>query len=349
MIAKSLFGVMPDGRKVYAYTFKDAVGQSVVVSEYGCAILEINVFGKDGGLHDVALGYDTLAEYIDDTRNFGATIGRYANRIAGGKFTLNGVTYWLPQNDGRNTLHGGFNGFGKRLFSSEAHDDCVVFKLNSPDLDEGFPGNFALSVTVSFNDGRLTMKYDYVCDKDTPASITNHNYFNLNGHGMGMILNHKVRINAERYCKANDELLATTPCKSVKGTPFDFREEKVIINRITPRSYTVDPYSQEIIRAGGGYDHCFEISDNKKAVAEVTGDVTGIKLAIYSDMPALQFYTGNQIGHACGKNGAVYNTFDGFAMECQKFPNAINEPSFPDCVIKAGQPESSYIEYRFTH
>ena len=341
MIAKSLFGKMPDGRKVYAYTFTDAEGQSVVVSEYGCALLEINVFGKDGGLHDVALGYDTLAEYIDDTRNFGATIGRYANRIAGGKFTLNGVTYWLPQNDGRNTLHGGFNGFGKRLFSSEAHDDCVVFKLNSPDLDEGFPGNFALSVTVSFNDGRLTMKYDYVCDKDTPASITNHNYFNLNGHGNGTILNHSVKINAERYCRADDELLALAPCVNVEGTPFDFREARKIIDGISS-------YSPEIINAVGGYDHCYEISDNKNAVAEVTGDMTGIKLEIYSDMPALQFYTGNQIGHARGKNGAVYNTFDGFAMECQKFPNAINEPSFPDCMIKAGQPESSYIEYRFS-
>ena len=382
MIAKSLFGKMPDGRKVYAYTFTDDEGQSVVVSEYGCAILEINVFGRfnpsvnkltspllkgdekrtcapcQGGegrlagegvmLYDVALGYDTLAEYIDDTRNFGATIGRYANRIAGGKFTLNGVTYWLPQNDGRNTLHGGFNGFGKRLFSSEVHDDCVVFKLNSPDLDEGFPGNFALSVTVSFNDGRLMMKYDYVCDKDTPASITNHNYFNLNGHGKGTILNHSVKINAERYCRANDELLALAPCVNVEGTPFDFRNGGKIINKILPYS-NAPAYSPEITNAGGGFDHCFEISDNKKAVAEVTGDVTGIKLAIYSDMPALQFYTGNQIGHARGKNGAVYNSFDGFAMECQKFPNAINEPSFPDCVIKAGQPESSYIEYRFTH
>ena len=135
---------------------------------------------------------------------------------------------------------------------------------------------------------------------------------------------------------------------NVEGTPFDFRNGGKIINKILPYS-NAPAYSPEITNAGGGFDHCFEILDNKKAIAEVTGDVTGIKLAIYSDMPALQFYTGNQIGHARGKNGAVYNSFDGFAMECQKFPNAINEPSFPDCVIKAGQPESSYIEYRFTH
>lgn len=348
MTARSLFGTLSDGRKVYAYTLMDEAGQSVVMSEYGCAILEINVFGNDGVLHDVALGYDTLAEYVSDTRNFGATIGRYANRIAGGKFTLNGVTYHLPQNDGRNTLHGGPDGFNKRVFDSEARGDSVIFTLESPDLDEGFPGNFSLTVTVSFTAGRLMMKYDYVCDKDTPASITNHNYFNLNGHGRGTIMNHTVRINAKRYCRANDELLALAPCVNVEGTPFDFRSEKVIINRILPYSYTVKPYSPEIISAGGGYDHCYEISDNTKAVATAQGDVTGIRLEVYSNMPALQFYTGNQIGHVRGKNGAVYNSFDGFALECQKFPNAINEPSFPNCVIKAGQPESSYIEYRFS-
>ncbi len=185
------------------------------------------------------------------------------------------------------------------------------------------------------------MQYEYVCDKDTPANITNHNYFNLNGHGRGTILNHYVHINAEKYCRANDELLALAPAVNVEGTPFDFRNARKIISGI-------NTYSPEIISAGGGYDHCYEISDNTKAVAEAVSDVTGIKLEVFSDMPAMQFYTGNQIGHVHGKNGAIYNSFDGFAMECQKFPNAINEPSFPDCVIKAGQPEKSYIEYRFS-
>ncbi|MBQ7267563.1 MAG: galactose mutarotase [Synergistaceae bacterium] len=337
MIAKSLFG-----ENVYAYTLTDERGQSVVVSEYGCAILEINVFGNDGRLHDVALGYDSLNEYVNDTRNFGATIGRYANRIAGGKFKLNGVTYRLPQNDGRNTLHGGHHGFGKKIFESSCENDSVKFRIESPDLDEGFPGNFELCVTVSFNDGRLRMKYDYVCDKDTPASITNHNYFNLNGHGTGTILNHSVRINAERYCRADDELLALAPCVNVEGTPFDFRNGRKIVDGL-------NSYSPELIRAGGGYDHCFEIHGNDSFCASATGDMTGIKLEIYSDMPALQFYTGNQIGNIRGKDRAFYNSFDGFAMECQQFPNAINEPSFPDCVIKAGQPKSSFIEYRFAY
>ena len=337
MIAKSLFG-----ENVYAYTLTDERGQSVVVSEYGCAILEINVFGNDGRLHDVALGYDSLNEYVNDTRNFGATIGRYANRIAGGKFKLNGVTYRLPQNDGRNTLHGGHHGFGKKIFESSCENDSVKFRIESPDLDEGFPGNFELCVTVSFNDGKLRMKYDYVCDKDTPASITNHNYFNLNGHGTGTILNHSVRINADRYCRADDELLALAPCVNVEGTPFDFRNGRKIVDGL-------NSYSPELIRAGGGYDHCFEIHGNDSFCASATGDMTGIKLEIYSDMPALQFYTGNQIGNIRGKDRAFYNSFDGFAMECQQFPNAINEPSFPDCVIKAGQPKSSFIEYRFAY
>ena len=339
MIAKSLFGVLEDGRKVYAYTLKDESGQSVMISEYGCALLAINVFGNDGLLHDVALGYDSLNEYVNDTRYFGVTVGRYANRIAGGKFTLNGVTYHLPQNDGRNTLHGGFNGFSKRVFDSQCENDSVIFTLNSPDLDEGFPGNFTLKVCVTFSGGRLRMQYEYVCDKDTPANITNHNYFNLNGHGRGAIMNHTVKINAEKYCPADDELLAK-PCVNVGGTPFNFREGRKIADG-------VNIYSPELINAGGGYDHCYEISGTK--AAEAVSDITGIKLEVFSDMPAMQFYTGNQIGHVHGKNGAIYNSFDGFAMECQKFPNAINEPYFPDCVIKAGQPEKSYIEYRFTH
>ena len=339
MIAKSLFGVLDDGRKVYAYTLKDESGQSVVISEYGCALLEINVYGNDGVLHDVALGYDSLNEYVNDTRYFGVTVGRYANRIAGGRFILNRITYRLPRNDGRNTLHGGSSGFCKRVFDSECENDSVIFTLYSPDLDEGFPGNFMLRVTVSFKAGRLRMDYEYVCDKDTPANITNHNYFNLNGHGRGSIMNHTVKINAKRYCRANDELLALAPCVNVEGTPFDFMNARKIISGI-------NTYSPEIISAGGGYDHCYEISGTK--VAEAVSDITGIKLEVFSDMPAMQFYTGNQIGHVRGKNGAIYNSFDGFAMECQKFPNAINEPSFPDCVIKAGQPEKSYIEYRFS-
>ena len=341
MIAKSLFGVLSDGRRVYAYTLEDESGQSVIMSEYGCSILEINVYGNDERLHDVALGYDSLDEYVNDKCNFGVTVGRYANRIAGGRFTLNGITYRLPRNDGRNTLHGGFQGFGKRVFDSECENDSVIFTLYSPDLDEGFPGNFVLKVRVSFSGGRLRMNYDYVCDKDTPASITNHNYFNLNGHGRGTILNHYVRINAEKYCRADDELLALAPCVNVEGTPFDFMGGKKIADG-------VNTYSPELISAGGGYDHCFASEANGKAAAEALSDVTGIRLEVYSDMPALQFYTGNQIGHVRGKNGAIYNSFDGFAMECQKFPNAINEPSFPDCVIKAGQPEKSYIEYRLS-
>ena len=341
MITKTLFGTMPDGQKVYNYTFTDGKNQSAVMSEYACAILEINVKNKDGKFYDVALGYDTLEEYLNDTRNFGATIGRYANRIAGGKFKLNGVTYNLPRNNGKNTLHGGFKGFGKKVFASELKNDCVVFSLESPDLDEGFPGNFKLSVKVSFNDGALKMEYEYISDKDTPASITNHNYFNLNGHGHGSILNHSLRIKAEKYCHADDGLLALAPAVSVEGTSFDFRNERKIINRILE-------YSPEIINAKGGFDHCFDVQGANNPVAIATGDVSGIKLEVSSDMPAVQFYAGNMIGHCKGKNGAVYNTHDGFALEAQQFPNAVNEPQFPNAIIKAGELNRAFIEYKFS-
>jgi len=338
-IEKSLFGTTPDGQRVYNYTFIDEKGQSVVMSEYACAIVAINVLGKDGKIYDVALGYDTLEEYLSDTRNFGATIGRYANRIANGKFTLNGVTYNLPRNNGKNTLHGGFKGFGKKVFSSELKDNCVIFSLESPDLDEGFPGNFKLSVKVSFVDGTLRMEYEYICDKDTPASITNHNYFNLNGHGRGSILNHSLKINAEKYCRADEGLLALAPAVNVEGTSFDFTGERKII-------YKMFEYSPEIIQARGGFDHCYEIKDVKRPAAVAVGDITGIKLEVSSDMPALQFYSGNSIGHCRGKNGAFYNDHEGFALESQQFPNAVNEPQFPSPVIKAGELHHAFIEYK---
>ena len=342
MIATSLFGVTPEGQNVYNYTFTDESGQSATVCEYGCRIVELKILDKDGNLRDVALGYDTLDEYLSDTRCFGATVGRYANRIANGRFTLNGVTYHLPVNSGPNTLHGG-QGFHKRLFTSEVQGDEVVFTLESPHLDQGFPGNFTLKQRTSFKDGALLMEYEYCCDMDCPANITNHNYFNLNGHGKGTILNHTVSINAEKYCRVDDNILALAPSVSVEGTPFDFRKGGgKIINRFLT-------YSDEIIGAKGGFDHCFELAGNKKAAAKVTGDVSGIVLTISTDMPAIQFYTGNSIGHCRGKGGAFYNNYDGFALECQQFPNAINEPSFPDCVVKAGQPVKVFIEYKFSH
>ena len=340
-ISKSLFGTTPEGQHVYNYTFVDEKNQSVVISEYACAILAINVLDKNLNFCDVALGYDTLEEYLSDTRNFGATVGRYANRIANGKFILNGVTYNLPRNNGKNTLHGGFKGFGKKIFSSELKDNCVIFSLESPDLDEGFPGNFKLNVKVSFNNGSLRMEYEYICDKDTPASITNHNYFNLNGHGHGSILNHSLKINSEKYCRADEGLLALAPLVSVENTSFDFRAEEKIASKLLENS-------PEIIQANGGFDHCYEIKDSKKAAAIATSDVSGIKLEVFSDMPALQFYSGNSIGHCRGKDGAFYNNYDGFALECQQFPNAVNEPQFPNAIIKAGELNHAFIEYKFS-
>ena len=338
-ISKSLFGTTPENQRVYNYTFIDEKNQSVVISEYACAIVAINVKNKDGKFYDVALGYDTLEEYLSDTRNFGATVGRYANRIANGKFILNGVTYNLPRNNGKNTLHGGFKGFGKRIFASELKEDCVIFSLESPDLDEGFPGKFNLKVKISFNNGSLRMEYEYICDKDTPASITNHNYFNLNGHGCGSILNHSLKINSEKYCRADEGLLALAPLVNVEGTSFDFRTEKKIVDKMLENS-------PEIINANGGFDHCYEIKSSKEPAAYAVGDVSGIKLEVFSDMPALQFYSGNSIGHCRGKGGAHYNNYDGFALECQQFPNAVNEPEFPNAVIKAGELNHAFIEYK---
>ena len=339
-ITKTLFGSMPDGTQVFSYTFTDSAGQSATVCEYGCRITELNVLDKDGSLRDVTLGYDTFAEYLSDTRCFGATVGRYANRIANGRFTLGGVTYHLPINNGPNTLHGA-QGFHKRLFTSEIDGDAVVFTLTSPNLDQGFPGNFTLKQRTTFRDGAFRMEFEYSCDADCPANITNHNYFNLNGHGTGTIMNHSLTINAEKYCKADEHMLVQAPAVSVEGTPFDFRRAGKIFNKILA-------YSPEIISARGGFDHCFELASRTKPAAKITGDVSGIVLTVSTDMPALQFYTGNSIGHGRGKGGAFYNDYDGFALECQQFPNAVNEPLFPDCIVKAGETKKVFIEYRFS-
>ncbi len=345
MIKKNLFGVIPNVGDSYSYTIVDEKGQSVILNEYACSILQINVLDKDNNFRDVALGYDLLNDYLKDTRSFGATIGRYANRIANAEFALHGKIYKLAGNNGKNHLHGGVKGFSKKLFKSTIKDDnSVMFQYFSPDMEEGYPGNFTLNVTASFINGSLKFDYQYLSDKDTPANITNHNYFNLNGHGTGNIFGHYFLINADEYCHADSGMLALAPLVSVENTPFDFRIQKRLYDGISS-------HSKEIINAYGGYDHCFKINhaDNNFAASSI-GEVSGIKLEVFSDMPALQFYTGNQIGIAQGKNGELYNSFDGFALECQHFPNAMNEPAFKDtgAVIKAGVLNNAFIEYKFS-
>ncbi|MBQ9565438.1 MAG: galactose mutarotase [Synergistaceae bacterium] len=344
-IEKAWFGALPDGRDVYAYTLFDQNGQSVVMSEYGCSIQKLLIRDREGKLRDVALGYDTLEEYIADTRHFGATIGRYANRIAGGRFFIDDVEYRLPRNNHGNTLHGGPRGFDKRLFTSHIWADSVVFTYVSEELEEGFPGEFTLTATVTFRDGALRMEYEYDCTHATPVSITNHNYFNLNGHGSGTILKHRVWIDADRFCRADDDLLALAPSVPVEGTPFDLREPRPILDAVLSRD-------REIIRAGGGYDHCFALNareDGERPAAGAESEDSGIRMEVRTGMPALQFYSGNQIGRVRGKDGAIYNTFDGFALECQQFPNAVNEPSFPPVLIRPGDRGEAFLEYRFRH
>ena len=346
MIKKTLFGILPDGRNSYSYAIFDDKGQSVVLTDYACAILQINVSDKNNNLKDVALGYDLLNDYLNDHRCFGATIGRYANRIANAEFVLNGETFKLAKNNGKNHLHGGVNGFSKKLFNSTIKDDnSVMFQYFSPDMEEGYPGNFTLNVTATFIDGSLKFDYQYLCDKDTPANITNHNYFNLNGHGTGNILSHSFMINADEYCHSDSGLLALAPFASVENTPFDFRSFKKVFDGIST-------HSKEIIQAFGGYDHCFKLNheNNNNFAASSIGEVSGIKLDVFTDMPALQFYTGNKIGAAQGKNGELYNSFDGFALECQHFPNAMNEPLFndPGAVVKAGVLNNAFIEFKFS-
>ncbi|MBR1603783.1 MAG: galactose mutarotase [Synergistaceae bacterium] len=328
-IEKVLFGTMPDGRDVFNYTLYDSKGQSVTVSEYACAITSIKVLNKFNKLIDVCLGYDTLDGYLNDKCCFGALVGRYANRIKGASFNLNGVTYKLEANNGNNTLHGGAKSLRRQIFKSQIQGNKVIFTRTSPDLELGFPGNFTVNNAISFEDGELRMDLSYISDKDTPVSITNHCYFNLNGHDCGQdILSHELKINANKYCEYDDELVAMAPALPVENTRFDFRDFRVINQ--------------------GGYDHCFEVNhDGSQLAAAAQSDLSGIKLEVYSDMPAVQFYTGNSIGSVTGKENVIYKNYSGFALECQQFPNAVNEPRFPSPIIKANTPCSCFIAYKF--
>lgn len=328
-IQKYLFGITPDNREVFNYILTDGKGQSVIISEYACAITSIKILNKFNKLVDVCLGYDSLDEYLNDHCCFGALVGRYANRIRNAEFKLNGVTYKLEANNGKNTLHGGVKSFRRQIFKSQIKDNKVIFTYESPDLELGFPGNFVINNIISFEDGALKMQLEYQSDKDTPASITNHCYFNLDGHNSNQnIFNHELKINANKYCECDDELIALAPALPVENTKFDFRNFRAI--------------------AQGGYDHCYEINqDGSHLAAAAQSKSSNIKLEVYSDMPAVQFYTGNTIGEVRGKGGAVYKNYSGFALECQQFPNAVNESRFPSPIIKANQKVSSFIEFKF--
>jgi len=341
------FGQTADGTKVQIYTLRNHQGAEARISSYGGLLISLKVPDRAGKLGDVTLGYDSLADYLKDTPYFGALIGRYGNRIARGKFSLDGQTYTLATNNYPNALHGGKQGFDKVVWKASVlpATDGPGLKLEyvSKDGEEGYPGN--LSVTAVYRlteDNAIKLEFTATTDKDTVLNLTHHSYFNL--AGQGDILGHVLTIPASRFTPVDSTLIPTGELRPVQGTPFDFRQPTPIGARIGQ--------DDEQLKFGGGYDHNWVI--DKPAgqfglMATVYAPTTGRVMEVFSDEPGLQFYTGNFLnGSNKGKGGWVYQYRNGFCMEPQHFPDSPNHPAFPSVVLKPGQTFHNTIVYKFS-
>lgn len=349
-MTKQHFGHTADGKQVDLYILTNKHGAEAAITNYGGVIVRLKVPDRRGTLEDVVLGYDDLDGYLHDTSYFGGIIGRYGNRIAGGKFSLNGATYTLAKNDGDNHLHGGLKGFDKVLW--EARDvsskDEAALQLNyaSKDGEGGYPGTVSVQVTYTLTDSN-ELKIDYAAksDKDTIINLTNHSYFNLAGQGTGDILQHQLQLHASRFTPVDRTLIPTGELRSVKGTPFDFSVPTAIGARISQ--------DDEQLKLGLGYDHNFvldkEGSQHPAVAASVYEPGSGRVLEVWTTEPGIQFYSGNMLkGTSRGKGGKLYPARSGFCLETQHFPDSPNKPAFPSTVLKAGASFQSSTIYRFS-
>ncbi len=346
MIEKKPFGKTADGKDVDLYVLTNAKGMKAKVITYGAILTELDVPDRDGRLGDVVLGFDDLKGYLGAHPFFGATVGRVANRVAKGRFTLDGKEYKLATNNGPNALHGGLKGFDKKLWQAEQvpadNGVAVKFTYHSPDGEEGYPGDLAATVTYTLtNNNELRLDYTATTDKATPVNLTNHSYFNLAGQGSGDILGHELTLEAEKYTPVDDTLIPTGKIESVKGTPLDFTTPHKIGERI-----------KEMRGNPGGYDHNFVLNGGGKSLAlgaRVVEPKSGRVLEMYTTEPGVQFYTGNFLdGSNKGKGGAVYNKHAGFCLEAQHFPDSVNHPNFPSMILRPGQTYKQTTVYKFS-
>ena len=348
-IAKEAFEKTTEGKAVEVYTLTNSHGLEVRVMNFGGIVLSLRVPDRNGKLDDVVLGFDSLEPYFTNNPHFGSIIGRYANRIANGKFTLDRVEYTLPKNDGPNTLHGGVKGFDKALWRAEPSENkkgvALVLRYTSKDGEEGFPGNLQTKVTYTLTDtDELAIDYQATTDKATPVNLTSHGYFNLAGQGTGDVFAHELLINADRFTPVDKNLIPTGELLPVKGTPLDFTASIPIGARIH------DNYQQLVLARG--YDQTFVI--NRKGpglelAARVHEPSTGRILEIYTTEPGVQFYSSNFLdGTLTGKQGRVYQQHYAFCLETQHFPDSPNHPSFPSTILRPGRTYHSRTVYKFS-
>jgi len=346
---KKVFGTTADGKTAELYTLKNKNGMQVSITNFGAAVVSIMVPDKAGKMADVALGYDDLAGYELNKNYLGVLVGRYGNRIAHGKFNIDGVEYTLAKNNGDNSLHGGIKGFNKALWDakdvSKGGEAAVEMKYVSKDGEEGYPGNLSVTVVYTLtNKNELKIDYSATTDKKTVVNLTNHTYFNLAGQGNGDILKHELMINADTFTPVDSGLIPTGELKKVEGTPFDFRKATAIGARVDA--------NDEQIRLGGGYDHNFVL--NRKAAtglslaARVTDPTSGRAMEVWTTEPGAQFYTGNFLdGSFKGKGGSAYQKRTAFCLETQHFPDSPNHPSFPTTLLKPGEKYHTTTVYKF--
>jgi len=346
---KESFGSTPEGKKADLFTLTNPNGLVAKITNYGCIVTELHVPDRDGKFADIVLGFDNLDDYIKDTPYFGAVVGRYGNRIAKGKFTLNGKEYSLAVNNGQNHLHGGLKGFDKVIWDAQAMNtkDGPALKLTylSPDGEEGYPGNLSCTVIYTLtNKNELKISYEAETDKPTPINLTHHSYFNLAGHDAGDILAHEIMIDADRTTPVDEGLIPTGQIAPVKGTPMDFKKP-------TPIGARIDQQDQQL-KFGRGYDHNWVLNNNSGELAlacSVYEPTTGRVMDLYTTEPGMQFYSGNFLdGSNIGKGGAVYNLRNGFCLETQHFPDSPNRPEFPSVILQPGQKYKHVTAYRFS-
>ena len=326
------------------FTFENKNGMVMEVSDFGATLYALLVPDKDGNLCDVVLGYDSPAGYMGPSNTgFGATIGRNGNRIGGAKFTLNGKIYEMDQNDNGNNLHSGLDYYHHRMWNvKETTENSITFSLHSPDGDQGFPGNFDVDVTYTLtDDNALRIDYAGLSDADTVINMTNHSYFNLNGHASGDILEHEVWVDADAFTATDDKLIPTGEIVPVEGTPMDFREKKPVGRDINE--------SYEALVFAGGYDHnwCLNNGGAFAKVIEMSSDVSSITMEVYTDLPGVQIYAGNFLKEEVGKGGVVYGHRQGICFETQMYPDAINHDNFPSPICKKGEKYRTTTVYKF--
>jgi len=348
MRIKNDFGIV-DGKQVYLFTIKNSKGMVAEITNYGGTLVSLKVIDNKGKFDDVVLGYDKLKDYLKYKNFFGATIGRFANRIEESSFELNGIHYILAANEGKNHLHGGTAGFDKVVWEEDLQrdesDNSIEFSYFSKDGEEGYPGNLNIKVKYTVTeDNELKIEYYAMSDKDTIVNLTNHSYFNLLGQGSGDVLKHKVRINADKFTINDKYSIPTGEIADVNNTPMDFKELTYIGENIASN------YEQIVF--GSGFDHNFIINNSGKKLeraAEVYEEKSGRVMEVYTTKPGLQFYSGNFLnGLEPGKGGATYIKRSGLCMETQYFPNSINHKNFSSPILKAGHKYEHSTIYKFS-